>query len=166
MDDWGWLRTAAIVIVWITVGGGALLASLWVAFCGVRAYGPDDDLMAGTGVTVDRRRERMTSFSTAQVGVHGLLGILTASFVTYAVVRSHDRTNGYIAALIVIALTAIPGALMFLKWRRGTRPAAAVAVAGRRQRRVEDRFPRALVYGHEFFVVCTLTAVILLLLVD
>jgi len=52
MDAWEGLRTAAIVVVWVTVGGGLLLAVLWVARGGGRAIGPEDQIMAESGVPV------------------------------------------------------------------------------------------------------------------
>jgi hypothetical protein len=79
-------------------------------------------MMARAGVRVDDEGRPRTSFSSAQVGMHGFLGILTAGLITYAAVRVDDRGAGYWAGLVSIAVTAIPGTLMFLKWRGQRRP--------------------------------------------
>jgi hypothetical protein len=81
--------------------------------------------------------------------------------VTYAALRGDDRASGYIAAIVVIALTAIPGVLMFLKWREGRRPGATRGSA-----RVEDRLPRPIVYFHGFGAATTAVLAIVLLVVD
>ena len=139
------------------------MASLWTAFGGTRAYGPEDELLADAGVAVGTERTRVTSFSTAQVGVHGLLGIGTAGLVTYAAVLDDDRATGYLAALVSIALTALPGLAMFLKWRATRRTPRA-----RRGEptRVESRLPSPIVYGHGLAVLGTVASLVLLLFVD
>src|SRR3712207_4252192 len=102
MDEWSGLRTAAIVVAWLTVSGGVLMAVLWFARGGARAIGPEDELMAETGTAVARNERRVTSFSSAQLGMHGLLGILTAVLITYGVLRDDDRSGGYIALIVAI----------------------------------------------------------------
>ena len=165
MDDWEWLRTVLVVIVWVTVAGGALMATLWTAFGGTRAYGPEDELLADAGVAVGTDRGRVTSFSSAQVGIHGLLGITTAGLVTYAAARADDRTTGYWAALVAIAVTAIPGVVMYLKWHGGRRPGSARPARGE-PTRVESRLPRPIVYGHGLAVLATVAALVVLLFVE
>jgi hypothetical protein len=161
MDGWEWLRTLLVVLVWVTVAGGALMATLWTAFGGFRAYGPADALLTDAGVDVTKDDQRETSFSSAQVFIHGLLGISTAGLVTYVAFGSDDRFSGYVAALVALVLTAAPGAAMFYKWRSGEMPRGV-----RRARRVEDRFPRALVYLHGLGALSTLLAIVVLLLLE
>ena len=84
MDDWEGLRLAAVIVAWLTVAGGLILALTWLALGGGRAIGPEDELMAQAGVPVSRPERRRTALSSAQVGLHGLFGITTASLLTYA----------------------------------------------------------------------------------
>jgi len=165
MDDWSGLRTALVIVAWITVAGGVLLAILWTAFGGVKAVDPNDQLMADAGVPVDPEASQVTSFSSPQIGIHGLMALLTASLITYAAVRSTDRDDGYLAGLLALVVTGIPGILMFRKWRRGDRP-HAVAGAAIGRHRVEDRLPRALVYLHGAAALSTVVIITLLLTVD
>ena len=165
MDEWAGLRTAAIVVAWLTVSGGLLMAVLWFSRGGAHAIGPEDELMAGTGIEVAREKRRVTSFSSAQVGMHGLLGILTAVLITYGMLRDDDRTAGYFALLVAIVLTATLGTLMFRKWRAGRRPAVPGVDTARRER-VEDALPRPVVYLHGAAAMLTLAAVVVLVLVD
>jgi hypothetical protein len=168
VDEWGALRTVAAVVAWITVMGGLVMATIWFGSGGARAVGPEDELLAESGVRPRGSRRRQTSFSTAQVGIHGLLGTLTASLVTYAMVRDDDRGAGYVAVLVAILVTAVPGTLMFRKWRSGQRPhvpgVGAATLA--EDRRVEDHLPRAVVYAHGLAAAATATLVVVLLAVD
>ena len=163
MDDWRGLRIALIILAWATVAGGATLASLWSLRGGLRARGPEEDETPAAGA-VAWTDARVTSFTTAQVGVHGLLGVLTASLLTYAVLQD-DRRTGYLASLVALALTAVPGVLMFVKWRRRGRPERAAA--GRTAtERVEDRLPGPIVYLHGLAALTTAAIVAILLVVD
>jgi len=163
MDDWAWLRTVVVVLAWVAVAGGAVLAALWVAFGGLRALSPEDRLLAATGAAPDQDRERETAFTSAQVGIHGLLGIGTAALITYAA-TTDDRVAGYAASLVAIVITAIPGVLMFLRWRE--RPPQQPRVGRRRPPRVEHRLPASGVYAHGFFSACIVIGLIVLLAVD
>ena len=163
MDDWRGLRIALVVVVWLTVGGGALLGTIWSLRGGHVARGAEH--AAAPGVSLPGGDDpRVTSFSSAQVGVHALLGVLTAAFVTYGAVRTSDRGSGYPALLLAIAITAIPGALMFLKWRRSRRTAARPVVPD--DERVEDRLPAPVVYLHGVGALTTAVLVVLLALAD
>jgi len=164
VDDWSGLRTALVIVVWVTVMGGALMALLWTSFGGARALDPNDELMARAGVPLGEEGRKVTSFSSAQVGIHGLIGLLTASLITYAAVRGDDRGAGYLAALVALGVTAIPGTLMFLKWRAGFRPAVAGATVP--DRRVEDRLPRPVVFLHGLAAITTAAVVVALLVLD
>jgi hypothetical protein len=166
VDEWSGLRTVLVIVAWLTVAGGALMAILWIAFGGERAVGPEDEMMARAGVRKDHTGRPFTSFSSAQVGVHGLLGILTAALITYAAVRSDDRAAGYWAGLVAIAVTAVPGTLMFLKWRSRRRPVVAGASASARGPRVEDRLPSPVVLMHGAAVLATAGLLVALLLLD
>jgi hypothetical protein len=138
---------------------------LWFAFGGARAIGPDDQLMGEAGASVERHGHRDTSFSTAQVGIHGVLGLLTAFLVTYGAHLDADRTDGYIALLVALVVTSVPGAVMFAKWVRGTR-AHVPGLAVDDRRRVEDRLPRSVVIVHGLAAVATVAVVAVLLVVD
>jgi len=164
VDDWSGLRTVLVIVVWVTVAGGALMAMLWTAFGGARALDPNDELLVQAGVPVDQRDRKVTSFTSAQVFMHGVIAILTASLITYAAVRGDDRDTGYIAGLVAVAVTAIPGILMFRKWRTGHRP--AVAGASVPERRVEDRLPKPVVYLHGLAAAATAGVLVALLLLD
>jgi hypothetical protein len=83
VKDWEGLRTIAVIVAWITVVGGALLAALWIGFGGGRAIGPEDELMAQAGVSFARSERRYTALSSAQVGLHALFGNATAGLLTY-----------------------------------------------------------------------------------
>jgi hypothetical protein len=160
MDDWDLWRIAIVVAAWLTVAGGLIMGVLWTAFGGARAAGPEDEAMGVAGVHPTRRIDRQTSLSGATIAAHGLVGILTAAFITWA--ASRNETEGYIAVLVAILVTAIPGTLMYLRWHRGQRP---VVRGVDRQPRVEDRLPRPVVYGHGLMVgVTTLLAVVLLVI--
>ena len=168
MDDWSGLRTAAIVVVWATVAGGLALGTLWFVFGGGRSVGPEDETLAEQtehGSVVQATR-RITSFSTAQVGMHGLLGLITAGLLTYAAVRDSDRSTGYVTVLVAVAVTAIPAVLMFRKWRSGARPAISGVTDAASDRRVEDRLPSPVVYLHGLAAVSTVALVAILLAVD
>jgi hypothetical protein len=41
VDEWSGVRTALVIVAWLTVAGGALMAVLWIAFGGERAIGPE-----------------------------------------------------------------------------------------------------------------------------
>jgi hypothetical protein len=158
MNEWEGLRIAIVVAVWLTVAGGLLLALIWAIGGGTRAAGPEDELMSVAGVEPDRPIRHLTSWSAANVGMHGMLGILTAALITYAAAR-HDA-EGYLAALAAIAITAVPGSVMYLRWHRGRRPRVRGVTS---RQRVEDRLPRPAVYGHGAMVgITTVLAVILL----
>jgi hypothetical protein len=158
MNEWEALRVAIVAAAWLTVAVGLLLALIWAIAGGARAVGPEDELMSVAGVEPDRPIRHQTSWSAANVGMHGMLGILTAALITYAAAR-HDA-EGYLAALAAIAITAIPGGVMFLRWHRGQRPRVQ-GVADRR--RVEDRLPRPAVYGHGAMVGITAVLAVILL---
>jgi hypothetical protein len=166
MDDWTGLRTAAIVVVWVTVAGGLTLATLWFVFGGGRSVGPEDEILAEQGAGVQSPARRVTSFSSAQVAMHGLLGLITAGLLTYAAVRESDRATGYVTVLVAIAVTAIPAVLMFRKWKSGQRPAISGVTEAASDRRVEDRLPRTVVYLHGLAAVSTVALVVILLVVD
>jgi hypothetical protein len=158
MDDWEVWRVAIVVAAWLTVLGGLLMGSLWTMFGGARAAGPEDETLAVAGVDPHRRIERQTSFPVAVIFGHGLVGILTASFITWA--ASRNETDGYIAVLVAILVTAVPGTVMYLRWKSGQRPRVRGADG---RPRVEDRIPKPVVYGHGLMVgVTTLLAVVLL----
>jgi hypothetical protein len=40
VDEWSGVRTALVIVAWLTVAGGALMAVLWIAFGGERATRP------------------------------------------------------------------------------------------------------------------------------
>jgi|GEM_PF-6033016 len=166
MDAWEGLRTAAVIVVWVTVAGGLLMATIWFAAGGAGAVGPEDELMASSGARVQRRSRRVTSLSSAQVGMHGLLGILTACLVTYGALLDDDRTGGYVALLVAIAVTALPGILMFRKWRSGRAPDLTGIDARPTEGRSEDRLPRPVVYLHGLAALTTAAIVVALLVVD
>jgi ABC-type Fe3+ transport system permease subunit len=159
MNEWEALRIAIVVAAWLTVAGGLLLAVIWAIAGGVRAAGPEDELMSVAGAEPSRPIRRATSFSLANVGIHGLLGILTAALITYAAAR-HDP-EGYLAVLAAIAITAVPGTLMYLRWHRGQRPRVEGVTS---QRRVEDRLPRPAVYGHGAMMGITAVLAVILLI--
>ena len=142
------------------------MAILWVAFGGTRAVGPDDELMAQSGVPIQARNRPFSAFSSAQVGIHGILAILTASFLTYTAAQSDDRSGGYLAVLVALAATAVPGLLMFRKWRSRRRPVVQAVSASTREPRVEDRIPKAVVYLHGAAAAATVIVVLVLLILD
>jgi hypothetical protein len=148
VDGWQTLRTVAVVVGWVTVAGGMVLAIVWLALGGARAIGPDDELMAQSGVPVSRPERRYTALSTAQVGLHGFFGIATAALLTYAATRPDDRPSGYLAVLVVAAVAIVLGLLMFRKWSSDRRPAIDGNPAGDHGPKVEDRLPRVAVYFH------------------
>jgi hypothetical protein len=167
MDEWSGLRTAVVVVTWLTVLGGLTLAAIWIARGGAKAVGPEDeglDHLARQHARGRSNRAVATSFSLAQVGVHGLLGVLTAALITYAAARGSDRSSGYLAILTAIAATGLPGVLMFRKWISNTRPATAAVTP--RSGRVEDEMPKAVVYGHGVGAVAAAAMIVVLLIVD
>jgi len=164
MDDWSGLRTALVIVVWVTVAGGVLMAILWTVFGGFKAVDPNDELMAEAGVPPDAKASQVTSFSSPQIGIHGLIALLTASLITYAALRNTDRDDGYLAGALALVVTAIPGTLMFRKWHRGDRPHVAGPAIGRH--RVEDRLPRPVVYLHGIAALTTAAIITVLLVVD
>jgi hypothetical protein len=95
-----------------------------------------------------------------------LLGVLTAILLTWACVRSTDRSTGYVAVLVAVAVTAIPAVLMFLRWSTGRRPAVALDPQAARAPRAEDRLPTAVVFGHGLAALATVVLVMLLLISD
>lgn len=148
MNDWEGLRIAVVTVAWLTVAGGLILAAMWVAYGGGRAIGPEDQLMADSGVPLGRSESRYTAFSSAQVGMHGFFGITTAGLLTYAAGRSGNRGSGYLAVLVVAAITISLGLLMFSKWRSSRRPSVDGDPAGDHGPKVEDKLPRVVVYLH------------------
>jgi hypothetical protein len=160
MNEWEVLRVAVVVASWLAVVGGLVMAVMWTVFGGPRAAGPEDESMAVAGVHPDRPVSRQTSFSAAGLGMHGLLGILTASVVTYAAVQ-HDP-EGYAFVLLAVVVTAVPGTVMYLRWKQGRRPRVRGA---EHRKRVEDRLPKAVVYGHGAMVAVTVGLSIVLLVV-
>lgn len=165
MNDWEGLRTAAAVVVWVTVGVGATMAVTWLVLGGRRAVGPDDELMSQAGVHIESRDRRYTAFSSAQIGIHGLLGVMTAALLTYALARDDDRSSGYWGVLVAIAITAVPGVLMFLKWRSRRRPSLAGGPASGHGPKVEDGLPRAVVFLHGLLAATVVVLVVVLLVV-
>src|SRR5215210_551506 len=165
MDDWEALRTTALVTVWLTVSGGAVMAAIWFKSGGARSVGPEDGLMADAGVPVERGDRPVTAFTSAQLGIHGLLGILTAALLTYGVRLDDDRRRGYVAILVAIGLTGSLGFIMFRKWRSGQRPRVPGVDVDRRER-AEDHLPRIVVYLHGAAAIATGALVLMLLLVD
>jgi hypothetical protein len=168
MDDWDGLRAAVAVVAWVTVLGGLTLGGLWFARGGGRAVGPEDEGLEPVARRHARGRPKgaaVSSFSSAQVGVHGLLGVLTASLITYAVARGTDRSSGYPVVVLALAVTAIPGVLMFRKWITSARPAVGEVVAPH-SGRVEDHLPKAVVYAHGAAALATALLVVLLFIVD
>ncbi len=164
MEDWTWLRTIAAVAAWGTVGGGLVLAAIWFAAGGAKAAGPEEDLMPEGGSPP--RRRAPTSFTSAQVGVHGLFGVMTAAFLTYVVVAHHDLVDGYLGALVAVALTATLGILMYRKWSSGELPRATRrARDGGAPARPEDKLPRAVVYLHGAAAATTALLVVVLLVI-
>jgi hypothetical protein len=162
VDDWLWLRSVAAIVAWATVAGGLAMAARWVAKGGLRAIGPDDELMAESGVAVGTRGP-VTSLSPAQIAGHGFFGIATAGLVTYAVVRDSDRTTGYVAVAVVLAFTGSLGWLMFRKWRSGRRPLPEETTGADR---VEDHLWSPLVYAHGLAALATAVLVVALLILD
>jgi hypothetical protein len=157
MDQWEGLRIAGAVAAWATVAGGVLLTVIWMARGGGRAFGPNDELMVQSGVTLETDRPR-TAFSSAQIGLHGFFGIMTAILLTYAVARSDDRVSGYIAVLVIAAITVFLGLLMFRKWSSPRRPAIDGDPRGDSGAKVED--------GHGAAALGLVTLVVALALVD
>lgn len=158
MDDWEAWRIAVVIAAWATVGGGLVLGAVWAAHGGGRAAGPEDAVLAETGAAPPREERRVTAFPSAQVGMHGLLGLLTAGLVTYG--AAVDERGGYVALLVALAVTAAPGVAMFRKWRIGWRPHLAGA---ERRTRPEDAFPKLIVYLHGISALTTATIVVILL---
>jgi hypothetical protein len=151
-------------MAWVTVVGGALLGTAWTWFGGLRARGPDDELVPG-GAAGRPDERRVTRFTSAQVGIHGFLGLLTASLATYAAAFDGDRRPAYIAVLIALAVTAAPGSSMFLKWRSGRRAPTTTSTSSTASN-VEARLPSPLVYLHGVVVMTTAALFVVLLLVD
>jgi hypothetical protein len=147
MEEWQALRTLAMIAVWLTVVVGLLMGAVWLKFGGARAVGQEDQITSEAGGRVGTKNGTTTSFSSAQVGIHALLALLTASLATYALSHSADREDGYLAVLGCVAVTGIPGTVMFWKWRTGTRPSVRNLDVAPRER-VEDHLPRPLVLLH------------------
>jgi uncharacterized iron-regulated membrane protein len=165
MNDWDELRTVALIAVWLTVAGGLTLAALWLKSGGARAIGPEDEIMSEAGAAVGPKNGKVTSFSSAQVGIHGVLALMTAILATHALTRHDDRGSGYVAVLIAIAVTAIPGLLMFWKWRTGARPKVRNAAAASRAR-AEDHLPRPVVYLHGLLAISFAALLVALVVLD
>jgi hypothetical protein len=163
MNEWPALRVVALIVVWLTVAGGITLAVTWLRHGGARAVGPESGIVSEAAAA--DRAKIVTSFSSAQVGIHGLLGLLTAALATYALLRADDRGGGYVAVLGAILVTAIPGTLMYLKWHRGARPRVRRTGVGSAER-VEDHLPAIVVFGHGLMALTFLVLVAGLLLVD
>lgn len=119
-------------------------------------------MQAQLGMHVERGRRPVTGFSVSQVAMHGLLGVLTASLVTYAAARANDRPTGYVAGVVAIAVTAIPGLFMFRRWRWRRRPGHRGVTVAEDRARVEGRLPSRLVYLHGAAVVTTVVLLVLL----
>lgn len=164
VDEWTGLRTALIVVTWITVLGGVLLTAVWAARGGARAIGPELAQVDDPG-PVEAEGRPVTSFSAGQLGAHGTLGLLTAILITYAALRDEDRVTGYVALLVALAITAIPAVMMFLTWRSGERPAVA-GVDTSAAPRVEDRLPAPMVYLHGLLAAVIVAIVVVLLIVE
>jgi len=141
------------------------MAAIWTAFGGNQAIGPEDELTAASGTIVTRTSRRVSAFSPAQVAIHGLIGVLTATFVTYTVLLDSDRTVGYLGLIVSVAITVVPGLLMFSKWRSGYRPSGP-GIEPSREPRPEDRLPKPLVYLHGLGALTTAVLIVVLLLVD
>jgi hypothetical protein len=165
VNEWHELRTAALIVVWVTVAGGLVLALVWLRHGGARAVGPEDQIMSEAGNVVQSKNGKVTSFSSAHVGMHGLLALLTALLATYGLVRQDDRGGGYLAILGAVIITGIPGGLMFWKWHAGHRPAVrGVRVAA--MDRAEDHLPRPVVYLHGLLAFAFVVLLVVLLAVD
>jgi hypothetical protein len=164
MGDASTLRTIAVVLGWLTVLGGLTMAVIWLAAGGGKAFGPEDQLMAESGARVPRR-DRSTSFSTAQLGIHGFLGLMTAALITYGATVDDDARDGYLFIVVAIMITAVPGTLMFRKWKRGERPALTEKTVRPDAGRAEDRLPRVVVYGHGLVALATALVVVLVVFV-
>jgi hypothetical protein len=168
MEEWGGLRAAVVVVAWLTVLGGLTLAAAWFSRGGARAVGPEDEGLepvARQHALGRAGRAAVTSFSSAQVGVHGLLGVLTAALLTYAAARGSDRSTGYMTVLLAVAVTAIPGVVMFRKWLANARPQVAETVAPR-SGRVEDQLPKAVVFAHGIGALTIVVLTVVLIIVD
>jgi hypothetical protein len=165
VNDWQGLRTIVLILVWLTVVVGLTLVLVWVKFGGGRAVGPEDQILSEVGGVVQTQSDRTTSFSSAQLGIHALLALLTASLATYCLTRADDRGGGYVAVMGAVIVTGIPGTLMFWKWRTGTRPTVRdVSVAP--SERVEDHLPRPLVFLHGLLALAIFVLFAGLLIVD
>ena len=160
------IRTVAVVAGWATVVGGLLLAVWWVAVGGMRAFGPNDQLMVGTGLERDHEETRSTSWSSVLVGVHGFFGISTASLLTYAAVRSTGRQSGYIAVLVVAAFTVTLGVTLYVKGASSRRPSRTGDPNGETGATVEQRLPRVVVWAHGLAAAIVVVTVSVLIVVD
>ena len=160
------VRAIAIVVVWMTLSGGLLLGTLWFRHGGGRSIGPEDEILTEQGAPPQASTGRTTSFAVAQVVIHAMFGLLTAILITYAAAHDGDRRNGYVASIVAIVVTASLGTLMFLKWRRGSRPRIGESRTPARGPRVEDRLPSPVVYAHGLAAAATATLVIVLLAGD
>ena len=165
MNDWQGLRIVALIAIWLTVGGGVVLATVWFKAGGARAAGPEDQIMSEAGAAVRSENGKTTSFSTAQVLGHALLALLTASLITYAVLRPDNRGGGYLVAICAIAVTAVPGVMMYWKWRTGIRPQFRTADVASAER-VEDHLPKPVVVGHGLLAATVVTLLIALVILD
>jgi len=165
MNDWLGLRIAALIVVWSTVVVGVVMAAIWLKAGGGRAVGPEEELLAEGGVAVRTRKRETTSFSVAQVGMHGVLALLTAGLATYALLRPDDRGGGYLAVLGAVLVTGVPGALMYWRWRTGARPRVGGSGSAD-SRRVEDHLPSGVVALHGLLVCGIVVLFVGLLAVD
>lgn len=158
------LRIAAIVVAWAAVAGGIVLATIWAASGGLRAHDPNSELMRQSGVDPGERNRRVTSFSAIQVAGHGFFGVATAAMITYGALLTEGRTGGYLAVFGVALFTGALGSIMYLKWKRGSRPPRPDATYERE--RPEDKLPRPVVYAHGAAAVATAALALALFIVD
>lgn len=166
MNEWSSLRTVLSVAVWLTLSGGVVMAAVWLRSGGRKAIGPEDELHAQAGEPVDQRGRRWTSFGSAQIGMHAMLGLMTAALVTYAATYDGERSNGYIGVAIAVIVTAIPGVAMFRKWFRGDIPRLPRHVRTVDDDRAEDHIPRIVAYVHGLSALATLGLIVALFFLD
>src|SRR3954468_15962922 len=114
MGDWAGLRTAAAILAWVTVIAGLTLGVAWIALGGGRSFGPNDELMAQSRPSTGHRADRFTAWTSAQIGMHGIVGVFLASLLAYAIAQpADDRLQGYLAVLAVASVSVLTGLLMF-----------------------------------------------------
>jgi hypothetical protein len=91
---------------------------------------------------------------------------MSAGLLTYAVARPDDRVSGYIAVLVIAAITVFLGLLMFRKWSSPRRPTVDGDPHGDSGPKVEDGLPRTVVYAHGAAALAFVVVVVLLVVVE